>query len=115
MAYEHIAREMGNSPASTDIDKLKHETFFGREKDNIAFPIALANLVLHGIDQPNIWHGNTLTKQANYAALYATAPKTFDFILTNPPLGGKEGISAQKNYANDAGALRLWQERRGAG
>lgn len=99
VAYEHIAREMGQSPASTDIDRLKHETFFGREKDNIAFPIALANLVLHGIDQPNIWHGNTLTKQANYAALYATAPKTFDFILTNPPFGGKEGLAAQKNYA----------------
>lgn len=99
VAYEHIAREMGRSPASTSIDRLKHKTFFGREKDNIAFPIALANLVLHGIDQPNIWHGNTLTKQANYAALYASAPKTFDFILTNPPFGGKEGIAAQKNYA----------------
>jgi type I restriction enzyme M protein len=107
VAYEHIAREMGQSPASTDIDKLKHETFFGREKDNIAFPIALANLVLHGIDQPNLWHGNTLTKQANYAALYATAPKTFDFILTNPPFGGKEGIAAQKNYAFQTGSTQV--------
>lgn len=107
VAYEHITREMGLSPASTDIDKLKHETFFGREKDNIAFPIALANLVLHGIDQPNIWHGNTLTKQASYAALYATAPKTFDFILTNPPFGGKEGVSAQKNYAYATGSTQV--------
>ena len=48
-------------PASTDIDTLKHDTFFGREKENLVFPIALANLVLHGIDQPNLWHGNTLT------------------------------------------------------
>ena len=107
VAYEHIAREMGQSPASTDLDKLKHETFFGREKDNIAFPIALANLVLHGIDQPNIWHGNTLTKQANYAALYATAPKVFDCILTNPPFGGKEGIAAQKNYAFATGSTQV--------
>ena len=107
IAYEHIAREIGQSPASTDIDRLKHQTFFGREKDNIAFPIALANLVLHGIDQPNIWHGNTLTKQANYASLYATAPKTFDFILTNPPFGGKEGIAAQKNYAFKTGSTQV--------
>ena len=107
IAYEHVAREMGQSPASTDIDRLKHQTFFGREKDNIAFPIALANLVLHGIDQPNIWHGNTLTKQANYASLYASAPPTFDFILTNPPFGGKEGISAQKNYAFKTGSTQV--------
>ncbi len=53
VAYEHIARNLGHSPASTDIDTLKHDTFFGREKENLVFPIALANLVLHGIDQPN--------------------------------------------------------------
>jgi type I restriction enzyme M protein len=48
IAYEHIARNQGSSPASTDIDTLKHDTFFGREKENLVFPIALANLVLHG-------------------------------------------------------------------
>ena len=99
VAYEHIARNLGNAPASTDIDTLKHDTFFGREKENLVFPIALANLVLHGIDQPNLWHGNTLTKRASYGALFDKAPKTFDVILTNPPFGGKEGKDAQKNYA----------------
>ncbi len=99
VAYEHIARNLGQSPASTDIDTLKHDTFFGREKENLVFPIALANLVLHGIDQPNLWHGNTLTKRATYSGLFDKAPKTFDVILTNPPFGGKEGKDAQKNYA----------------
>jgi type I restriction enzyme M protein len=99
VAYEHIARNLGNSPASTDIETLKHDTFFGREKENLVFPIALANLVLHGIDQPNLWHGNTLTKRATYSALFDKAPKAFDVILTNPPFGGKEGKDAQKNYA----------------
>lgn len=99
VAYEHIARNLGKSPASTEIDRLKHDTFFGREKENLVFPIALANLVLHGIDQPNLWHGNTLTKRATYGALFDKAPKIFDVILTNPPFGGKEGKDAQKNYA----------------
>ncbi len=99
VAYEHIARNLGQAPASTDIDTLKQDTFFGREKENLVFPIALANLVLHGIDQPNIWHGNTLTRRATYSALFDKAPKTFDVILTNPPFGGKEGKDAQKNYA----------------
>jgi type I restriction enzyme M protein len=61
------------SGRSTDIDILKHDTFFGREKENLVFPIALANLVLHGIDQPNLWHGNTLTGRATYVALFEEA------------------------------------------
>lgn len=107
VAYEHIARNQGNSPASTDIDILKHDTFFGREKENLVFPIALANLVLHGIDQPNLWHGNTLTKRATYGALFDNAPKTFEVILTNPPFGGKEGTDAQKNYAFETGSTQV--------
>ena len=99
VAYEHVLRNLGSAPASTDIDRLKHDTFYGREKENLVFPIALANLVLHGIDQPNIWHGNTLTKKATYKALFEGAPTTFDVILTNPPFGGKEGKDAQQNFA----------------
>ena len=107
VAYEHIARNMGKSPAATEIDTLKHDTFFGREKENLVFPIALANLVLHGIDQPNLWHGNTLTKRATYAALFDKAPKFFNVILTNPPFGGKEGKDAQKNYAYATGSTQV--------
>lgn len=70
-----MARKLGNAPASTAIEKLKQETFFRREKENLVFPIALANLVLHGIDQPNPWHGNTLTGRATYAALFDHAPR----------------------------------------
>ena len=107
VAYEHIERNLGTSPASTEIDTLKHNTFYGREKENLVFPIALANLVLHGIDQPNLWHGNTLTKKATYGALFDKAPKTFDVILTNPPFGGKEGKDAQKNYAYATGSTQV--------
>lgn len=107
IAYEHIARQLGQSATSTDIDTLKHDTFFGREKENLVFPIALANLVLHGIDQPNLWHGNSLTRRATYAALFDQAPKTFDVILTNPPFGGKEGKDAQKNFAYETSATQV--------
>ncbi|NOU40221.1 MAG: N-6 DNA methylase [Methylotenera sp.] len=107
IAYEHIARKLGNIPTSTDIDTLKHNTFFGREKENLVFPIALANLVLHGIDQPNIWHGNSLTRRATYSALFEQAPSTFDVILANPPFGGKEGKDAQNNFAFKTGATQV--------
>lgn len=107
IAYEHIARNLGAQARSTDIDRLKHDTFFGREKENLVFPIALANLVLHGIDQPNLWHGNSLTRRATYPALFENAPKQFDVILTNPPFGGKEGKDAQKNFPFETGATQV--------
>ena len=107
VAYEHMARKLGKAAASMDIERLKHDTFFGREKENLVFPIALANLVLHGIDQPNLWHGNSLTRRATYAALFEHAPAQFDVILTNPPFGGKEGKDAQKNFAFETGATQV--------
>lgn len=107
IAYEHIARKLGSSAASTDIDTLKHDTFFGREKENLVFPIALANLVLHGIDQPNLWHGNSLTRRASYGALFDKAPKQFDVVLANPPFGGKEGKDAQKNFAFETSSTQV--------
>jgi type I restriction enzyme M protein len=107
IAYEHIARKLGDQATSTDLDTLKHDTFFGREKENLVFPIALANLVLHGIDQPNLWHGNTLTRRATYDALFENAPATFDYILTNPPFGGKEGKDAQKNFAFETSSTQV--------
>lgn len=107
IAYEHMARHLGQRPLSTDLDTLKHDTFFGREKENLVFPIALANLVLHGIDQPNLWHGNSLTRRATYAGLFEQAPKQFDVILTNPPFGGKEGKDAQKNFAFETSSTQV--------
>ncbi|RYE58933.1 MAG: restriction endonuclease subunit M [Sphingobacteriales bacterium] len=96
VAYEWMFQKLSSS---TDIEHLKHNTFFGKEKENLVFPIALANLVLHGIDQPNIWHGNTLTNRTTYGALFENAPPTFDYIFTNPPFGGKEGKDAQNRYS----------------
>jgi len=106
-AYEHLARKMGDAPASTELDRLKTQTFFGREKENLVFPIALANLILHGIDQPNLWHGNTLTGAATYDALFENAPATFDVVMTNPPFGGKEGKEAKRNYSFETSSTQV--------
>ncbi len=107
VAYEFLNQKFGKEISSTDIDTLKHDTFFGKEKENLVFPIALANLVLHGIDQPNIWHGNTLTNRATYGALFENSPPTFDYIFTNPPFGGKEGKDAQKRYAFETSSTQV--------
>lgn len=106
-AYDYLVRRMGQGASATDLERLKHDTFFGREKENLVFPIALANLVLHGIDQPNLWHGNTLSGAPTYDALFDQAPATFDVILTNPPFGGKEGKDAQKNYSFETSSTQV--------
>lgn len=106
-AYDYLQRGLGDAASGTDLEQLKHDTFFGREKENLVFPIALANLVLHGIDQPNLWHGNTLSGAAVYDKLFDQAPATFDVILSNPPFGGKEGKEAQKNYSFETSSTQV--------
>ena len=98
-AYEYMRGGLGANATGDQIETLKHRTFYGREKENLVYPIALANLVLHGIDEPHLWHGNTLTREEIYSGLYQSAPGQFDVILTNPPFGGKEGEDAQTRFA----------------
>jgi type I restriction enzyme M protein len=98
---------LGDSSTPDQIETLKHSTFFGREKENLIYPIALANLVLHGIDSPHLWHGNTLTGQEIFGGLFQGAPSLFDVVLTNPPFGGKEGKEAQTRFAYKTGATQV--------
>lgn len=97
-AAEYMKPKPGARVSGASIAQLKQETFWGREKENLIYPIGLANLILHGIDRPNIWHGNALTGDEVYGGLFAGAPTQFDVILTNPPFGGKESAAAQTNF-----------------
>lgn len=107
-AYEHIKYPGGGEQIADarQIEYLQENTFFGREKENLIYPIALANLVLHNIDHPHIWHGNTLTRQEDYGGLFKDAPSFFDVVLTNPPFGGKEGPEAQTRYEFKTGSTQ---------
>lgn len=97
-AAEYMKPKIGAKISGPAIARFRQETFWGREKENLIYPIGLANLILHGIDRPNIWHGNALTDDEVYGGLFAGAPKQFDVILTNPPFGGKESAAAQTNF-----------------
>ena len=107
-SYEHMAGPNNANITSPDqLETLKQGTFFGREKDNAIYPISLANLVLHGIDEPHIWHGNTLTGAETYGGLFSGAPALYDVILMNPPFGGKEGKDAQTRFPYKTGATQV--------
>jgi type I restriction enzyme M protein len=107
-SFEHMAGQNNSKIKSPDqLETLKHRTFFGREKDNAIYPIALANLVLHNIDEPHLWHGNTLTGAETYGGLFQDAPQLHDVVLMNPPFGGKEGKDAQTRFAYKTGGTEV--------
>src|SRR5438093_254951 len=107
-SFEHIAGRNNERITSPDqLETLKRRTLYGREKDNAVYPISLANLVLHGIDEPHIWHGNTLNGAETYGGLFAGAPALYDVVLMNPPFGGKEGKEAQTRFAYKTGATQV--------
>jgi len=106
-SFEHIIQNISDDVSPDQLESLKQRAFWGREKENMVYPVALANLVLHGIDKPNLWHGNTLTGQETYGGLFDGAPQNFDVILTNPPFGGKEGKEAQTDFDYKTGATQV--------
>ena len=77
-----------------DLHTLQTNTFFGKEKKSLAYVIAIMNMILHGIEAPNIVHTNTLTE--NLADIQEK--DRFDVVLANPPFGGKERKEVQQNF-----------------
>lgn len=101
-SFEHMAGADGEKINSPDqLETLKHRTFFGREKDNTIYPIALANLILHNIDEPRIWHGNTLTGAETYGGLFSDAPQLYDVVPCSRRCG----------RLSHYGRARLWHRR----
>ncbi len=106
-SYEYIRDFLADDITPEQLETIKLKTFYGREKENLIYPIALANLVLHGIDYPHLWHGNTLNREVIYGDLFQDAPPQFDIILTNPPFGGKEHRTVQAQFAYKTSATQV--------
>lgn len=79
---------------TSDLKTLQTRTFYGKEKKSLAYVIAIMNMILHGIEAPNIAHTNTLSE--NLADVQEK--DRFDIILANPPFGGKERAEVQQNF-----------------
>ena len=91
-AYKHMR---GKGKLSTaDVRTLQEKTFIGKEKKSLAYIIAIMNMILHGIDAPNIIHTNTLTENLSDIQ----QKDRVDVILANPPFGGGEQKEVQQNF-----------------
>ena len=77
-----------------DVKTLQERTFYGKEKKSLAYVIAIMNMILHGIEAPNIIHTNTLAE--NLADIQDK--DRVDVVMANPPFGGKERKEVQQNF-----------------
>jgi type I restriction enzyme M protein len=92
-AYDYL--KQAHPKRTTSQDKtLQEKTFYGKEKKSLAYVIAIMNMILHGIEAPNIVHTNTLTE--NLADIQEK--DRYDVVLANPPFGGKERKEVQQNF-----------------
>lgn len=82
-----------------DLRTLQTRTFFGKEKKNLAYVIGIMNMILHGIDAPNVIHANTLAENISDIE----DKDRYDIVLTNPPFGGHERKEVQQNFPIKSG------------
>lgn len=93
-ANQGIKQGTHNPLTTKDLQTLQTRTFYGKEKKSLAYVIAIMNLILHGIEAPNIVHTNTLAE--NLADIQEK--DRHDIVLANPPFGGKERKEVQQNF-----------------
>lgn len=91
-AYEYLYERMEKT--TSNLDTLQEKTLFGKEKKNLAYIIGTMNMILHGIEAPNITHTNTLGDSIRDIQ----EKDRYDIILANPPFGGKERPEVQQNF-----------------
>jgi len=77
-----------------DMEILQKKTFYGKEKKSLAYIIGIMNMILHGIEAPNIVHTNTLAENLSDIQ----EKDRYDIVVANPPFGGKERLGVQQNF-----------------
>ena len=96
-AYEYL--KAGENLTTGDLETLQKNTFYGKEKKGLAYIIGIMNMILHGVEAPNIVHTNTLAE--NLADIQER--DRYDIVIANPPFGGKERAEVQHNFPIKSG------------
>ena len=82
---------------STADAKKYNESVYGIEKKQFPYMLCITNLLLHGLDVPQVYHDNSLLKDV----LDYTERDQFDVILMNPPYGGSEKADVKNHFPDD--------------
>ncbi|MDD4136055.1 MAG: class I SAM-dependent DNA methyltransferase [Candidatus Shapirobacteria bacterium] len=92
-AYNYLTQNQ-TKLSSSQMATLQNKTFYGKEIKSLAYIIGIMNMILHGIEAPNIRHMNTLSENINDIQ----EKDRYDIILANPPFGAGIGREIQQNF-----------------
>ncbi len=89
-AYEHL-RESARSP---ELHRQLQDSLMGIEKKSMPYLLGVMNLLLHGIEYPNIVERNALSSNIRQIR----DAERVDVVATNPPFGGEEERGILNNF-----------------
>lgn len=92
-AFDYLKEQNKNRSIKQD-EILQKKTFYGKEIKSLAYIIGTMNMILHGIEAPNIEHTNTLAQNLNDIQ----EKDRFDIVLANPPFGADIGMELRHNF-----------------
>jgi len=101
--FDYIKTNYRNKLSTQQWQFLQENTFFGNEKTPLAYTMGVMNMILHGIESPNIYKQNTLTTNIRDIQ----EKDRYDLIVANPPFGGKEKPQIQQNFPIQSNATEL--------
>ena len=90
-SYEYMKNQQKKAE---DREVLQHYTLFGIEKKPMPYLLGMMNLILHGIEKPNVKRDNAL----RLPITEITEKDRVDVIMTNPPFGGEEEKTILDNF-----------------
>lgn len=89
--------------SSSQIAQIQNNTLYGKEIKSLAYIIGIMNMILHGVEAPNIRHMNTLSENINDFQ----EKDRYDVILANPPFGAGIGREIQQNFPIKTGETAM--------
>ena len=103
-AFKYLTTEKKKKNyTASDWETIQTETFFGQEKTSLGYVMGMMNMILHGIESPNVYKENTLTKNIRHFE----EKHRHNVILANPPFGGKEKSQIQQNFITESSATEI--------
>ena len=93
-AFNHLSQQV---KTVADRKVLQDQSIHGCEAKSLPYLLCQMNLLLHGLDAPQIDPGNAL----RYKLTEIGEKDRVDVILTNPPFGGEEEKGIQGNFPED--------------
>ena len=90
-------KELDKQVKTTEDKEAYGASVYGMEKKQFPYMLCITNMLLHDLDVPQVFHGNSLLRDV----LDYTEEDQFDVILMNPPYGGSEKADVKNHFPSD--------------